>query len=225
MADRVQVYRRKSASLIQVGAGLASLGAITLPALIGPGGFVFRAIFVPFGIFLATVAFRGAYAYVRADDTGVRVVNLWDARELRWDEIDRFVLRRKGILPRQGVVCLHDGSSFGTWAISGKNPGLHPHDPVAEGMVAALNQRLSRLVGGGFETRRAGSRELGRARGKSARRPSIRADRLAPNLPADAAQMRFWHSKDLRVMTSEYLRNIHRASASVAIPEVHRRPE
>jgi hypothetical protein len=137
-----RVYRRKSASVICASSGVVSLVAISLPAVIGPGSAEFRAVFVPLGVVFAAWCFRAAYAYVKADAIGVLVVNPIRRHRIEWREISEFALERWGLLPRQGTVHLHDGNSVATWAISGKNPGLHRSDPIVEEMVQDLNTRL-----------------------------------------------------------------------------------
>jgi len=137
------MYRRKSSSVICAVAGLAGIFAVALPAAVGPGNAAFRAVFISLGLVLAAWAFRAAYAYVRADANGVRVLNPLRTRRFAWSEISHFALGRWGVLPRQGIIHLRDGTSFGTWAISGTNPGIRRTDRVVEEMVNDLNSRLA----------------------------------------------------------------------------------
>ena len=65
--------------------------AISLPALIGPD-FASRWVFVVLGFVLSAWGFRAAYAYVRADDAGVVVVNPIRTRRFSWNEISGFTL-------------------------------------------------------------------------------------------------------------------------------------
>jgi hypothetical protein len=103
-----------------------------------------RAFFIAFGVVGFVVSLRCALCAIRVEQAGVRVVNPWSSRRIKWSEIDEFTLARWKVLPRNCVIRMADGSTQGVWAISARNPLMAKHDTAAEGLVAELNQRLQR---------------------------------------------------------------------------------
>jgi hypothetical protein len=144
-----RAYRsREGAIVLLIVAALAPL-AISLPALLAvlrhtsPASSLVETLFVLLGLALCALCIRCAACAVHVDADGIRVVNPLSTRRARWDEIHSFELARWGLLPRNCVVRLVDGSRIGVWAISARNPNFFEHDRAAEGLVADLNALLS----------------------------------------------------------------------------------
>ena len=146
MVSERRVYRSREAALIQAGVAVASPIGISLPALLAstsgphtmsPGMKVF---FIAVGVVGFLFGLRGALCAIHIEPNGIRVVNPLRSRRITWPAIDAFTLARWGILPRNCVIRLTDGSTQGVWAISARSPLVARHDRAAEGLVAQLNE-------------------------------------------------------------------------------------
>jgi Bacterial PH domain len=145
-----RVYRSREAAWIQLIVGIAFLIAVSLPALLastsGPNNMstLSRLGFIAVGLVGCGASLRCAWCSIRIESDGIRVVNPWKSRRLRWVEIAEFRLGRWGVLPRNCLIRLTDETTQGVWAISARNPNFFKHDSAAEGLVAELNERLRR---------------------------------------------------------------------------------
>jgi len=137
-------YRTRSAVVVDLACALLAPPLISAPALFGTwhGAQPIRFVFVALGLILSIISVRLAYCAIHVEPSGIRIVNPTSSRSIDWREIDRFELGRWGLLPRNCLVRLLDGSSVGVWAISARNPNLVRHDSAAEASVAELNVRL-----------------------------------------------------------------------------------
>lgn len=79
---------------------------------------------------------------VRADDAGVRVVNLVTTKRLRWDEIDRFELAPTGVYPYAGHVILKSGRDIPISAITVPRFLTERYKPGAQRPIDKLNELL-----------------------------------------------------------------------------------
>jgi hypothetical protein len=109
---------------------------------------VSRAFFIGLGVFGFVLAIRLAACRIVLSEEGIRVINPLRAYRLRWDEVCNFRLGRWGVLPRNGIAELVDGTSLGIWSISARNPNFAPKDSAAEGLVKRLNAELDRRRAG-----------------------------------------------------------------------------
>ena len=142
------MFRSREAAVIQVGVAILSPVAISLPALFastsGPNTMSSgtRIFFILLGVLGFGVGLRCALSAIHVEPGGVRVVNPFSSRRIAWADIERFTLDRWGLLPRNCVILLEDGSRQGVWAISARNPNFFRRDRAAEGLVTQLNERL-----------------------------------------------------------------------------------
>ena len=83
-----------------------------------------------------------ALAGVRLRDDGLEVRGPFNARILRWDEIEAFELRRWTMLPRLGQARLRDGSRVPLFGIQEIRSAFNQGDRQAHEIVATLNERL-----------------------------------------------------------------------------------
>jgi hypothetical protein len=147
-------YRTRSAVVVQYGASVLAVLFISLPALVSTlngtfgDGSAAGAFFVALGLVMAVLAWRGARSEVVANDDGVVIVNPLRRHVVPWSAVSAFRLGRWGLLPRQGMVELRDGSHIAMWAISARNPNVYAGDPRAERMVSELAERLRRSSAG-----------------------------------------------------------------------------
>ena len=147
------MYRSREAALIQGAVAVLFPIGVSLPALLAstsgpdtmsPG---MRVFLIALGVVGSAVTLRSALCAIHVESAGIRVVNPWSSRRIKWSEIDEFTLARSEILPRNCVIRLTDGSTQGVWAISARNPLVAKHDTAAEGLVRELNERLRRERG------------------------------------------------------------------------------
>jgi hypothetical protein len=140
-------YRTRSAVIGQYVCCVAAVLLIVVPALVDlldarSDLSSATALFIALGLVIAVFAWRGGRSRVVASDAGVDIVNPWRRHVVAWSAIRTFRLGRWGLLPRQGIVELHDGSRIGMWAISARNPDTYASDPKAERIIEELSTRL-----------------------------------------------------------------------------------
>lgn len=139
-------YRNREQLVICV-AAVVIVNALNAIAIAGGGGEEAGLVIgrVSFSAVFTTVGLRAGFSFLSMTKTGVHVSNTFSSFDIKWAEIDQFVIGRWKLLPYVCLIILKNGRTLHATGVQEARVG----DGSAQDMVADLNTELARYHKGG----------------------------------------------------------------------------